>query len=74
MSTEKTKQCGCHITWRSDDPIVFKAIEFCPMHEAASDMLEALKLRAIHLPHEPGEMPDDCKLCAAIAKAEGGAR
>lgn len=40
---------------------------------AAPKMLEALRIAHPHpaRQHEPGEMPESCVICAAIAEAEG---
>ena len=38
---DKTEKCGCEVRW-ADDALV-DGINFCPLHKAAPEMLEALK-------------------------------
>ena len=39
---DKTEKCGCEVRW-ADDALV-DGINFCPLHKAAPEMLEALEL------------------------------
>ena len=78
------RECGCR-TYMSDHPNLFvPLVEFCPMHETASDLLEELKQIVIGWKNiERGMVRGRLRLTPweeerlkfaqqAIAQAEGG--
>lgn len=64
--------CGCAVTMASTGPVTYVArIDRCELHDAARDMLNALKsVRDSHLKgHSPGQSLVDL-VVAAIVHAE----
>jgi hypothetical protein len=59
-------KCGCTIYWT---PLGPPWIEFCPLHEAAEDLLEAVKKLVAYYGSDNSEAIDAG--VKAIAKAEG---
>lgn len=66
--------CGCQIRQIGDNPDLFCRIEYCPKHDAAPDMHEALKtlLRDYSINPNSNIFYEACrKARQALAKAEG---
>ena len=66
-------KCSCRLFHTGLDDI---DIDYCPLHEAALKMYEALKL---YISHQEGKRGHYCSVChneieKAIAKVEGGKR
>ena len=62
------RECGCR-TYMTDHPnLLVPMVEYCPMHQAAPELLEALG----KLLEEPRNMEYWLDAENAIAKAEGG--
>lgn len=65
--------CGCDIDWDGATDAKQRAwIVYCPMHEAAAEMLETLR----SLENDAGQMPAFMweKVQAAVARAGGKAK
>ena len=64
---------NCHCMLRDRKDVVGTVIDFCPLHTAAPDLLEALReLLYVTEPLESGALTTPFKNArAAIAKAEG---
>lgn len=74
-----SNECTCSIVWNVDDGD-YTQIEFCLMHEAAPELLEALEeivndlwyqIESKYGPKVASEYPSIVKAKSAIAKARG---
>ena len=64
-----TKACGCKILIDDSDPEIME-LEYCPLHKAAPDMVEALKWVTQMASHSPTDSQVITMAIEALAKAK----